>query len=47
MCRLDDEELLDAVTGGALVHAVPGGVGEGAADSPEKRDGSFSRVWER
>lgn len=44
---LDNQELLDLVTGVALADAVPGGEGEGAAESPHDGDGGFGGVCER
>lgn len=45
MLHLDNEELLDIVASRALVHTVPGSVGEGTANGPHDGDSSLSRAW--
>lgn len=41
LCSLDDQQLLDVLAGGALGHAVPGGVGKDTADGPHGGYGSL------
>lgn len=43
--RLNNKEFLDVLAGGALGHAVPGCVAQGAADGPHDGDGDFSGAW--
>jgi hypothetical protein len=43
--HLNNEELLNVLSGAALAHAIPGRVRKSAAECPHDRDSGFSGIW--